>query len=190
MLPGDDFHPQSAAQRYAQAVKRAMLQAIYAMLTKSSQRRYGLAGTQALVAGSARELRAQASALAGPGVEVQATAELRFADGESVVLVLDEGRFRVGSAGTLPAQGSTVPEALAALRRALSERSYSALLRLLSAQTRAAIERDLGSLVEGLEHPESLELEEDGDAASVSVPGGHIIKLRREGGVWRVEDFD
>jgi len=24
----------------------------------------------------------------------------------------------------------------------------------------------------------------------VTVPGGHEVKLKREGGVWRVEDFD
>jgi len=29
-----------------------------------------------------------------------------------------------------------------------------------------------------------------GDAATVSVPGGHSVKLKREGGVWRVDDFD
>ena len=36
----------------------------------------------------------------------------------------------------------------------------------------------------------SLPVKANGDAAVVSVPGGHEVKLKREGGVWRVEDFD
>ena len=29
-----------------------------------------------------------------------------------------------------------------------------------------------------------------GDAATVPVPGGYQVKLKREDGIWRVEDFD
>ena len=69
-------------------------------------------------------------------------------------------------------------------------RSYAGLMRVLTASTRAAIEQDLRSLVEGLERPETLHVEVSGDSATVGVPGGHSVKLKRDGGVWRVEDFD
>lgn len=63
-------------------------------------------------------------------------------------------------------------------------------MRVLTPSTRAAIEHDLRSLVSGLERPETLHVQINGDAATVSVPGGHQVKLKRDAGVWRVEDFD
>jgi hypothetical protein len=44
--------------------------------------------------------------------------------------------------------------------------------------------------VNGLERAETLHVLVTGDAAVVTVPGGHTVKLRRDGGVWRVDDFD
>ena len=41
-----------------------------------------------------------------------------------------------------------------------------------------------------LERPETLHVTVTGDAAVVTVPIGHTVKLKRDGGVWRVDDFD
>ena len=72
----------------------------------------------------------------------------------------------------------------------LARRSYAGLMRVLSPATRAAVESDLRALVDGLSEPGTLPVQANGDAAVVKVPGGHQVKLKREGGVWRVEDFD
>ena len=90
---------------------------------------------------------------------------------------------------TLPAGARTPEQALEQLRRVLARRSFAGLMRVLSPATRSAIEGDLRSLVTGLEHPEGLEVSIVGDSATVQVPGGHEVKLRREAGVWHVEDF-
>ncbi len=63
-------------------------------------------------------------------------------------------------------------------------------LGVLSQETRGAMESDLKSLVEGLENPDTLDVKVSGDSAVVEVPGGHQVKLRREAGVWRIQDFD
>ena len=63
-------------------------------------------------------------------------------------------------------------------------------MRVLSPSTRAAIENDMRRLVDGLNEPRSLPVQVSGDAAIVPVPGGHQVKLKREAGVWRVDDFD
>ena len=63
-------------------------------------------------------------------------------------------------------------------------------MRVLSPATRAAIEQDLRSLVTGLEKSETLPVTVSGDSASVTVPGGHSVRLKREGGIWRVDNFD
>jgi hypothetical protein len=96
----------------------------------------------------------------------------------------------VTSAGALPGGAKTPQEALDQLRRVVARRSYAGLMRVLSPTTRAAIERDLRALVDGLDHPSTLNVNVTGDAAVVVVPGGHEVRLRRDGGVWRVENFD
>jgi hypothetical protein len=35
-----------------------------------------------------------------------------------------------------------------------------------------------------------LDVKVSGDNAVVDVPGGHQVKLRRQGGVWQILDFD
>jgi hypothetical protein len=51
------------------------------------------------------------------------------------------------------------------------------------------MEGDIRALVEGLEDPRSLDVRVKGDRADVELPGGHSVSLKREGGVWRVEDL-
>jgi len=63
-------------------------------------------------------------------------------------------------------------------------------LRFVSAATRSSMENDLRSLVDGLDEPGTLDVKVSGDEAQVPVPGGHHVKLKRDGGVWRIEDFD
>jgi hypothetical protein len=42
--------------------------------------------------------------------------------------------------------------------------------------------------VSGLADPASLDVRVNGDRAEVEIPGGHAVTLKREGGVWRVDD--
>ena len=182
--------PAITAREFAAAADRGDADAIYALLDERSRRALGLRGARAKVRGNRQELRETARGLSGRGVRVAARAELRFEDGERAELSLEQGRFRVASAGTLPARASTPAQALGQLRTALARRSYTSLVRVLSRDTGSALETDLRSLVTGLEEPETLDIRVDGDTAEVLVPGGHRVKLKREAGVWRIQDFD
>jgi hypothetical protein len=182
--------PKVTALAYASAAKRGDAQAIYALLTKEGQRALGPEGTRKLVGESKAELQHTAQAIQADGARVEASAEARFSDGESATLVLEEGHFRVDAASLLPARPRTPSQALSGLRRALSRRSYPALMALMSRESRGVLESDLSALVSGLEHPETLDIQINGDAAEVQLPTGHRVVLQREAGVWRVLDFD
>jgi hypothetical protein len=182
--------PKLVARQYAQAARSADSQRIYALLSREAQRDFGQQGTRDLVQGAKVELSRQALALLTPGVQVHASAEIRFSDGESALFDLEDGAFRLSSLGTVPSRARTPAEALGDFRRALARRSYPALLGVLSQETRGALEGDLKSLVLGLENPETLDVKVSGDNAVVDVPGGHQVKLRRESGVWQILDFD
>lgn len=182
--------PRGAAEEYAAAATRGDADAIYEMMTESGRRARSREDVRRIVADERGELAEQAKAIQSRDARIEATARLRFEDGEESALDLRDGRFWVTSAGALPGGARTPEEALDQLRRVIARRSYAGLMRVLSPSTRAAIEQDLRSLVTGLEHAETLSVRVSGDSANVAVPGGHHVSLRREGGVWRVDDFD
>jgi hypothetical protein len=182
--------PRAAADAYAAAAARGDADAIYGMMTASAQKEHTRADVRAIVASEKEELAQQARDLRSKEARVEATAHLKFEDGEEAALDFKGGRFWVTSAGALPGGARTPEQALDQLRRVIARRSYAGLMRVLSPATRAAIEQDLRSLVDGLEHPETLPVQVTGDTALTNVPGGHRVRLKRDGGVWRVDDFD
>jgi len=182
--------PREAAAAFATAAARGDPEAIYAMLGPSARAALSRDDVRRLVAEQGADLAGHARALASGPLKASATARLRFADGEEVALDWSEGGFGMTSGGALPGGAPTPEAALDELRRVIARRSYAGLIRLLSPATRSAVEQDLRTLVGGLEHPESIPVHSSGDAASAVVPGGHHVTLKREAGVWRVEDFD
>lgn len=182
--------PRDAADRYAEAAARGDADAIYEMMSDESQRALSRDEVRTLVKDQRAELGEQAKGLKGAGVVVKAEASVLYADGEEAGLAVEADGYRISAADALPAGARTPVQALGQLRRVLARRSYAGLVRVLSPTTRAAIEADLRSLVEGLEHPEGLDVDVQGDVAVVIVPGGHEVRLRREGGEWHVENFD
>ena len=182
--------PRTAAAAYADAAARGDGAALYAMMTAGSRQARSQVDVEKMIAAERTELADQAKDLSRGDVRIEATARLRYADGEEAALELREGRYWITAAGALPGGARTPEEALEQLRRVLARRSYAALMRVLSPGTRAAVENDLRSLVDGLADPASLSVEVTGESAVVPVPGGHQVKLQRDGGVWRVDDFD
>jgi hypothetical protein len=180
--------PREAARAYAEAVGRGDADAVHAMLTRQGRRGLGQEGTRRLVAAERAELTRQSRALLAVEPAVEATATILLADGSEVGLTLEAGGFRVAAADTLPIAARTPSEALEGLRRALGRRSYAALLRVLSTESRGALETDMRSIHAGLSDPSSLDVRVNGDRAEVEIPGGHAVTLKREAGVWRVDD--
>jgi D-serine deaminase-like pyridoxal phosphate-dependent protein len=182
--------PHDAARAYADAAMRGDAARLYAMMSTPSKEARSRAAVEQMIAEEHEELAEQGKELARADVRVEATARLRYADGEEAALELRGGRYWVTAAGALPGGARTPEEALEQLRRVLARRSYAGLMRVLSPATRASIEHDLRTLVDGLGEPGTLPVQSSGDSAVVKVPGGHQVKLKREAGVWRVEDFD
>ncbi len=184
--------PRDTVQAYAAAAQRGDADAIYGLLSEKGQKSLSREEVRRMVKDERAELADQAKSLGAAGVVVKTRARVRYPDGEIATLEYDPATraFRISAADALPAGARTPEQALEQLRRVLARRSYAGLMRVLTPATRSAIESDLRSLVEGLEQPEGLEVNVSGDSATVQVPGGHEIKLRREAGVWRVEDFD
>jgi hypothetical protein len=182
--------PQTALSDFAAAVQSGDADALHAMMTQASRRSLTRAQIARVLDEQRDELRAYAKRLANHGQLVSSTARLHYPDGEDITLDEKAGRFYVSAAAGLPAAARTPVEALVQLRAVLARRSFAGLMRVLSVDTREAIERDLSSLVEGLREPAALTIDVKGDRASVLVSGGHRVRLQRRDGFWRIEDFD
>jgi len=184
-------NPRDAADAYADAIDRGDSDAIYDMLDDETRRALTRDDVRRLVADQRAELADQAKAVRSSEARIRANATIRYQDGEDAVLELsDNGQFRIASADALPAGAKTPAQALQQLRRVLARRSYPGFIRVMSSSTRSAMENDIRSLIDGLENPEELEVRQTGDTAVVRTPGGRSILLRREEGIWRVEDID
>jgi len=160
------------------------------MLTDEAKVALGAEGTRRLLSDAREEVLRQTKAAVSDRAKVRAVAEVPFVDGEHAVLEVEGGRYRISATAGLPFGARTPSAALSELRRALAQRSYASLMRVLTSDTRGSLEGDMRTLVDGLERPETLDVKVHGESAEVSVPGGHRVLLKREAGVWRVHDFD
>jgi len=193
--------PDAAVRAYADATARGDAAALYAML--SEEARLGLTAEEVGArVGDAKAELAEHGALALRTIELDARqadpavasslevrAEAAIGGGSRASFTLEDGAFAIDDSELLPTRARSPVALLARLRAALARRDYAALVRLLSPTSARALEESLGSLVEGLDRPDSLPIDERGDGALVRVPGGHVVRLRREGGVWFVDDL-
>jgi hypothetical protein len=182
--------PRDTVSAYTAAVAEGNAQRVHAMLSERSRRAIRQVDVGGMISDAKAELVEQARSFAGSGTSVRTTATVRYPDGEDATLDLEDGEFRLTAADGLPVAARSPEQALEQLRRALVRRSYGGLMMALSPQVRSALESDLRSLVDGLRRPDGLEVQVSGDSALVQIPGGHHVKLRRDGGIWSVEDFD
>lgn len=181
--------PRDAARAYARAARAGDARALHGMMTSEAQQSYGAEGVERAVRDAKAELAQKGAALEAGPLSADGQAALTYGDGEAAILELEDGHFFVSAAGTLPAGAATPSQALASLRRALSGRSYQALVRTLTRASSAHLEDTFSSLVRALEEPDSLDIPVSGERATVELPEGHSVTLRREDGVWRVEEF-
>ncbi len=182
--------PEAVLDAYADALARGDVEAVWALMSDESKRAMSKDELKKIISDQKVELSEQSASLAAAERVVKTRARIRYDDGEVVTLDLEEDGFRVAAADALPAAAKTPAQALGQLRRVLARRSYVGMLRVLSPEARAEVEQGLRSLVEGLNEPDALQITLEGDTAKVSVPGGHEVKLRREDGVWRIDDFN
>lgn len=183
--------PDRAVVSFARALEAGDAEATFARLDEGARRGRSRERHAELVAANASEMAEVGDDL-GRAVdrgEVRTTARVRLRSGEEILLVLEDGGWRVDG-GVLDAVGLATPEdTVAALRRALLRRDLLGLERVLSRQTRAEWEAEVRRIVEATADPEDLAVEIEGNRARVTTTGGGTIEMVRESGEWHVVDL-
>lgn len=153
--------------------------------------------------GHPEDVAAMAARLRRPEGEIEITARVPIAEGEHVELVYEDGRFRVvGNVLDLYDQSSP-RAALRTFVRAIENRRYDVVLRLVPNAERGDLDAErLRASMEGEQREEVARLvallrehlgdpiEQHGDRATMPYLEAHRVSFVREDGVWKIEDPD
>lgn len=179
--------PEAAVEAYRLAIEADDAGAAYALLDEETRSTLPEERFRALMADNRTELSDQGALLAERAQRgVEAEARVPLASGETVTLVLEDGRWRLDGDVLGAATLRTPRDAVLALRRALVRRSLPGLLRVLAREPRAEVEAEVGRVLDETEDELDLDYEVRGNEALVRTTGGREILMIREGGEWRI----
>jgi hypothetical protein len=195
--------PEDALSAYARALRSGKAREAYDLLSVEAKKDIPFASFQRILRENPDEAVALGRALAQPAAPPKVTAVVKAPNGESLLLVLEDGAWRVdGSAIDLYGQGT--PEvALRSFVRAFKNRRYDVLLRFVPEAEREGLDaKKLESAWAGEEKAElegllaavesslpTASLEVTGDRATMAFGTGGTVELVRESGLWKVEDL-
>lgn len=200
---GRPASPQGALSAYSAALRDGNAREAYALLSTDAKKDIPYESFQRIIQENPSEVTELGRSLAQPAAPPRVTAVVRAPTGESLVLVLEDGVWRIdGSAIDLYGQ-QTPAAALAAFVRAFKNRRYDVLLRFVPNAEREGLTADglkrawegeeraeLEALVAAVEaNLDNGHLEVTGDRATMAFGAGGTVELVREDGLWKVEDL-
>lgn len=183
--------PSDTLVAYADAVAAGDADRAYALSSREIRDRMTLDAFRERMRENHEELAAEARALKARAQEaMRARAALHLRNGETIALALEDGEWAI-EGGVLDAPGLRTPrDAVVAFRQALSRRDFAGILRVLSRQRRAQIAAEISRVVESSADEADMQIEVDGDQATVNLTDGGQVQLVREGGEWHIVDVD
>jgi hypothetical protein len=195
--------PKETLDAYAQALHEGRVREAYDLLSEEARRNIPFEAFQRMVKENPEEVRDIAKALERPAGPPLVTATVTAPNGESLLLVYENGAWRVdGSAIDLYSQAS--PEsAVRAFIRAFENKRYDVLLRFVpdakkegldAAKLKKAWEGEQKDEMERLTQALAAALptarfERIGERATMSYGAGGTVELLREHGNWKIEEF-
>lgn len=195
--------PREVLTEYARALDEGRLDDAYGLLSAEAQRELPLEAFTRMVTESPDEAREMAAALIRPSGPPLVTATVTTPSGESLLLVLEDGEWRVdGSAIDLYSQ-ATPEAAIHAFLRAYENGRYDILLRFvpesqaqgldparLEKAWRGEQKVEMDRLTQALRAAlPTARFEHLGDRATMAYGAGGTVELVREAGAWKIEDF-
>jgi len=196
--------PESTLSEYSRAIQRGQLAQAYALLSDDAKKTIPFEQFKRMIQENPEQAQELVRALdrpqAGPA---RVTATVTGADGEPLLLVLENGAWRVdGSAIDLYSQAS--PEAASlAFVRAVENKRYDLLLRFVPDSQREGLtestlrsawegeqKQDMARLIEALKAAlPTARFEVVGERATLAYGAGGTIELVREHAAWKVEEL-
>jgi hypothetical protein len=196
--------PSDTLRTYARALDDGRADDAYKLLSSEARRSISAEAFRRMVKENAQEMKEIAHALSRPASDPVVTATVTSPKGESILLVYEDGRWRLdGSAINLYSQSSP-RQSIEAFLRAFERKRYDVMMRFVpDAHLEGLDEAKLRAAWEGTQKEEmqritaalraalpTAQFEEIGDRATMAYGSGGTVQLLREHGAWKIEDFD
>jgi hypothetical protein len=206
---GAPKNPRSALDQYAEALEQGRVKDAYALLSREAKRSIPYAAFERMVRDNPSEIKALAEALARPSSPPLVTAMVTAPNGETLLLVYEDGAWKIdGSAVDLYSQ-ATPEAAVVAFIRAYENKRYDVLMRFVPESAKHGDAKGppldvkrLQSAWQGEQKDEmdrltqalraalpTAKFELIGNRATMAYGAGGTVEFLREDGVWKIEDF-
>jgi len=198
-----DKSPQGALDAYAEALAEGRSRDAYALLSVEAKKDIPYSAFQRILRENPEEIAQLGRSLRQRPSPPRVTAVVTAPGGESLLLVLEDGAWRV-DASAIDLYGQATPSAaLRGFVRAFKNQRYDVLLRFVPDAERDGLgvdelkrawegeeRKELEALVAAVEAGLGTEkLEVTGDRATMAFGAGGTVELVRERGIWKVEDL-
>jgi hypothetical protein len=195
--------PESTLHAYARALEEGRSADAYRLLSDDARRGMSFEAFKKTVEGSPDDAKDVARSLSRPAAPAVITATVTAPSGETLDLVWAGGRWRIEASAIDLYQQDTPRHALLGFVRALEKKRYDIIIRYvpeshregldpakLKAAWEGADKDEIAQVLAGLKQAlPSASIEETGDHAQMPYGAG-VMKLLKEHGQWKVEDFD
>jgi hypothetical protein len=194
--------PAATLQDFGAALARGDVRAAYALTSTDFQKRTPYEAFAAGLGSNGGDTAAFGKRVVEQSEHVAPRVDVQLAQGEIVSLVLESGRWRVDGPAPEPWGQRTPRAALRTFVRALGERRYDVVLRLVPRRHRAdltadklrqyweAHQEETKAMLARLQAALAAPIVESGDEAHMPYGPEQEMVFVREDGVWRIEDPD
>lgn len=196
--------PRDTLAAYADALRKGRVEAAYALLSDDAKRSIPFDAYRRMLLDNPAEVNDIVASLERPSGPPRVTATVSTPSGQMLLLVYEDGQWKVdGSAINLYGQ-DTPRAALEAFVRAYENHRYDVLMRFVPDTSRAGLteaklkhsfeneqRQDLDQLTQAVKAAlPTAKLEIVGDRATMSYGAGGSIELLREHGIWKIEELN
>jgi len=186
----DKQGPRTVVDQYVAAIRNHRPDLAYDLLDETVRRRVSKNEFTTRWRSAQEELEDQARGLESGTVKPAVRATVEFGDGVTADLVFVDGEWRISEGITVKLQTATPTDALRAFVKAVEERDYRAVMKLVSKSMRETIEREISDRLERLKKGLDREIEVTGNKARFQYDRRYKIELIKEDGQWKILDFD
>ena len=201
--PAGARDPASTLHAYAHALEEGRAADAYRLLSDEARREMSFTAFKKTLESSPDDAREIGRSLSRPTAPPVITATVTAPSGQTLDLVWNDGQWRIEASAIDLYRSDTPRHALEGFVRALEKKRYDVILRYVpdahhegldAAKLKAAWEGadkdEIEVVLAGLKQAlPSGSIEETGDHAQMPYGAG-VVKLVKEHGQWKVEDFD
>jgi hypothetical protein len=183
--------PTRVVEQYIAAVEANRPDLAYKLLDEKVRRRVSKNEFIARWRDARRELSHQASQLKQTRGPSEVQAKVGYPSGLQANLIYVDSNWKIQKNVTsTPLSTPTPVEAIKAFIWAVEKRDYQAVMKLVSKSMRETIEREIMDRLDRLKKGLDREIEVTGNKARLRYDRRYKLELIKEGGQWKILDFD